>query len=74
MSRSKRVVSMPQPAAGSYNPNRPLIRNSLLLHQVIHFQKVERERMTEGQASDYIRRMTAMLHPRVATEGERPIE
>jgi hypothetical protein len=62
---------MPQPEPNSYDPNRPLIRNTLLLHQVMHFQKVEREAMTEGQASEYIQRMTARLHPRTAAAGER---
>jgi hypothetical protein len=62
---------MPEAEAGSYNPHRPLIRNTLLLHQVMHFQKVERERMTEGEASHYIQRMTAKLHPRVVTAGEK---
>jgi len=61
---------MPEVESGSYDPNRPLLRNALLLHQVMHFQKIERERMTEGQASDYIRRMTALLHPRIVTAGE----
>jgi hypothetical protein len=68
--RSNRIVKTPEPEPGSYNPDRPLIRNSLLMHQVMHFQKVERESMTEGQASEYIRRMTALLHPRAAAAGE----
>jgi hypothetical protein len=35
----------------------------------MHFQQIERERMTEGQASEYIGRMTALLHPRTAVVG-----
>jgi hypothetical protein len=68
MPRSKRVIDIPKPEPGSYNPDRPLIKNTLLLHQVMHFQKIERERMTEGQASEYIRRITGLLHLRTAGE------
>ncbi len=70
MARSSRIVQLPEVAAGSYNPDRPLIKNTLLLSQVMHFQKVERERMTEGQAAEYIQRMTAFLHPKTAASGE----
>jgi len=63
MARSKRIVEVPQPAAGSFNPHRPLIKNTLLLNQVKHFQEIERARMTEGEASLYIQRMTALLQP-----------
>lgn len=69
MARTKRIIQVPQPARGSYNPNRPLIKNSLLLNQVAHFQQVERESMTEGEASQYIQRMTARLHPQVQQAG-----
>ena len=71
MPRSKRIVNLPEVEEGSYNPNRPLSTNTLLLNQVMHFQRVERERMTEGQAADYIQRMTALLHPRTITAGEK---
>ena len=69
MVRSKRIIPVPQPAPGSFNKDRPLMKNTLLLNQVMHFQKVERERMTEGQASEYIQRMTAILHPQVGKAG-----
>jgi hypothetical protein len=69
MPRSKRIIEVPHPEADSFNPDRPLIKNTLLLHQVKHFQQIERSRMTEGQASDYIQRMTALLHPRTVTAG-----
>jgi hypothetical protein len=69
MPRTKRVIAVAPPDPNSFNPDRPLVKNTLLLHQVEHFQKVERERMTEGQASAYIRRMTKLLHPRTATAG-----
>jgi hypothetical protein len=69
MARSKRVVEIPHPDPSSFNKDRPLIKNTLLLNQVKHFQEVERTRMTEGQASEYIQRMTALLHPRTETAG-----
>jgi hypothetical protein len=71
MPRSKRIVNVPEPGAGAWNPDRPVIKNGLLLNQVKHFQQIERERMTEGQASEYIQRMTALLHPRTVTAGEK---
>ena len=67
---------MPQPAPGSYNPNRPLAKNTLLQYQVKHYSKVEQKLppeqrtgvdpavlKTEGEASEYIRKITAALHP-----------
>jgi hypothetical protein len=74
MPRTKRIVQLPEVEAGSYNPDRLLIKNTLLLNQVMHFQKVERESMTEGQAAEYIQRMTALLHPKTAASGEAPGE
>jgi hypothetical protein len=74
MARSKKIVQVPHPAPGSFNQDRPLSKNTLLLNQVKHFQKIERERMTEGQASEYIQRMTALLHPKTETAGGKPIQ
>lgn len=77
------VIEVPKPAPGSYDPSRPLSKNTLLLHQVRHFQQVEQslpesERTghdpasitTEGQAADYLRKMTAKLHPQGAVASE----
>ncbi|MEP7352525.1 MAG: hypothetical protein ABI824_04770 [Acidobacteriota bacterium] len=71
----QRIV-VPKPARGAYNPNRPLAGNQLLIDQIAHFRKVQRkvhpERFsgmapeqiaTEGQAAEYIRKMSAILHP-----------
>jgi hypothetical protein len=69
MPRSKKIVSLPDVEAGSYDPTRPLTKNTLLLNQVMHFQKIEREQMNEGQAAEYIQRMTAILHPKTVTTG-----
>jgi hypothetical protein len=75
----KNLVEVPQPAPGSYNPNRLLSKNTLLLHQVQHFQQVEqtlpqnrrsghnpKSIVTEGHAAEYLRKMTAILHPQKA--------
>ena len=74
MARSKRIVQIPQPHSGSFNKDRPLIKNTLLLNQVKHFQEVERKRMTESQASEYIQRMTALLHTRSEAAGGKRTE
>jgi hypothetical protein len=70
------VVVVPRAARGAYNPDRPLSKNTLLLHQVRHFQEVEKKLpksqrtghdpkriLTEGHAAEYLRKMTALLHP-----------
>jgi len=76
------VVVVPKPARGSYNPNRPLAKNTLLLNQVRHFQEVEdrlppdqrtghdpKKIRTEGQAAAYLKKMTTLLHPQAAKPG-----
>ncbi len=78
------IIRVPKPASGSFNPNRPIAGNTLLRNQVEHFRKLELllpaekqtgvqfgEIKTEGQASDYIRKMTGILHPQVAKSGGR---
>ncbi len=70
MPRSKRIVKLPVVEEGSYNPHRPVIKNTLLLNQVMRFQKIERERMTEHQAAEYIHRITALLHTTAAGGGK----
>ena len=84
MARSKRVVQVPKPAAGSFNKNRLLVKNTLLLNQVRHFQELEKQLpleqrtgvkpeavVTEGHAGEYVRKMTAILHARTGTVGGR---
>ena len=72
------VIVVPKPRPEAYNPDRPLDRNSLLLNQVRHFQHVEQrwaeehghtccditEVKTEGQAAEYLRKMTELVHER----------
>jgi hypothetical protein len=75
MPRTSKIISIPRPAAGSFNKNRPA--GSLLLAQAAHFQKVLikhhaeveallaidlREIKTEAECSDYARKVTAILH------------
>lgn len=78
------VIRVPKPQRASFNPNRPLVKNTLLLNQVQHFRRLEQELpperqtgvdfnsiQTEGQAGDYIRKMTAILRTRVSKIGGR---
>lgn len=74
MPRSKKLIEVTRPAPGSFNPHRPLSKNTLLLHQVKHFQEIERANMTEGQAAEYIRRMTAQLHPQTQAAPGKPVQ
>lgn len=74
MARSKKIIQVQHPEQGSFNPDRPLIRNTLLLNRVKHFQEIERASMTEGQASEYIRRMTALLHPQTQAAPGKPVQ
>jgi hypothetical protein len=69
------VIRVPKPSRSSYQPNRPLSKNSLLQNHVKHFRELEKDLppdqqtgipldsiTTEGQAAEYIRRMTMKLH------------
>jgi hypothetical protein len=73
---SDNVIHVPQPPQSSFNRHRLLERNLLLKKQVEHFRHVEaglpldqqtgidpQSVRTEGQAGEYIRKMTAILHP-----------
>ncbi len=70
------IVRVPKPAAGSFHSKRPLDSNALLRNQVAHFREVEKTLpselkagidsaaiATEGEAGEYIRKITAALHP-----------
>lgn len=76
MPRTSKLISIPRPAPGSFNKNRPA--GALLQAQIAHLQKalvkhhaeVERllaidlrEIRTEAEVADYARRITALLHP-----------
>jgi hypothetical protein len=73
------VIKVPKPSQSAFDKNRPV--SALLRNQILHLQEVERkfppsrhsgiyinEIKTEGEAADYIRRVTAQLHP----EGAKP--
>jgi hypothetical protein len=73
------MVEVPRPAEGSYDPTRPLSKNTFLRHQDRHFQLLEQTLpqhrrpghdhqgiVTAGDAAEYLRKMTALLHPQEA--------
>jgi hypothetical protein len=73
------VIRVPKPSKTAFNPDRLLAKNTLLVNQVESFHKHElglppdqrtgvdfASILTEGQASDYIRKMTAIMHPQAA--------
>lgn len=68
------VIKLPKPAAGSMNKNRPV--SGLLKAQVMHLREAEKKLpaheqsgidpetiKTEGEAAEYLRKVTARLHP-----------
>jgi hypothetical protein len=68
------VIKVPQPPKSAFNKNRPV--SALLKNQILHLHEVERKFpparhsniyinsiKTEGEAADYIRKVTAQLHP-----------
>jgi hypothetical protein len=82
MATPSNVIRVPKPAKSSYNTNRPLSKNTLLQNQVNHFREVEKtlppeqqtgmdfkEITTEAHAAEYVRKMTAILHPQAAKGG-----
>ena len=73
------TIKIPRPKASSYDPSRPLAKNTLLLHQVKHFLEAEKKLppeqrtgvmfedvRTEADAAEDVRKVTAIFHPRVA--------
>ena len=69
------VIRVPKTPRSSFNPNRPLAKNVLLQTQVKHFRHVEEKwpaadqtgidiatLATEGEAANYIKRVTQKLH------------
>jgi hypothetical protein len=76
-------VRVPKSGAGTFNRNRPIGKNSLLANQVKHLHELElalqkqletgirfEDVRTEGDAAEYIRRVTAIFHPHLV-DGER---
>lgn len=69
------VIRVPRAPRSSYQPHRLLSKNTLLQNHVKHFRELEKDLLpehqtgipfdsieTEGQAAEYIRRMTERLH------------
>jgi hypothetical protein len=69
------IIRVPKTARSSYQPHRPLWKNTLLQNQVRHFLEVEKDLppehrtdivydsiKTEADAAEYIRRVTEKLH------------
>jgi hypothetical protein len=82
MPRTSKIIRIPRPAPGSFNKNRRA--GALLRSQVVHLQKalvkhhaeiVEllaidmNEIRTEGEVSEYARKVTRVLHQR---SGSKP--
>ena len=70
-------IQVPKPSRTAYNPDRPLEKNALIQAQVKHFREAETRLpenlrsgvdvdaiATEGQAADYIRKVTRAIHER----------
>ena len=83
-SKTSNLIRVPKAPKSSYNPNRPIRGNTLLEQQLHHLHTLElrlppdqwtgldfRSIDTEGEASEYIRKMTAILHPQVQKTGGR---
>jgi hypothetical protein len=81
MATPSNVIRVPRPK-GSFNKDRLLVKNELLRKQVEHFQEAEKKLpaeqqtgvdpaaiLTEGQAAEYIRKMTAIFQPQVRKSG-----
>jgi hypothetical protein len=78
MAKSENVIRIPKPPATAFNQHRPV--SDLLWEQVEHLAAVVRRAIdeerrqirTEGQASDFIRKYTAFLHPQDADKKPAP--
>jgi hypothetical protein len=76
MAKSAKVISIPKPPQDAFNKHRPV--SDLLWTQVEHLAAVvkrdiddERRAInTEGQASDFIKKMTAILNPQGARKTQ----
>jgi hypothetical protein len=82
MATPSNVILVPKAARSSYNPDRLLEKNTLLLNQIRHFHEAEKKLpadqqtgidihsvKTESQAAEYVRKITAILHGRVFKAG-----
>lgn len=78
MAKSAKVIRIPKPPSDAFNRHRPV--SDLLWTQVEHLaavvkQDIDDERRainTEGQASAFIKKMTAILHPQGGRKRQAP--
>ena len=84
MAAPSNVVNVPKPNPKSFNKHRPLEQNTLIKNQVLHFREIEKtlppeqqsgmnfdDIKTEGQAAEYIAKLTKFLHGKPLTAGGR---
>lgn|SRR5262249_45036808 len=77
------TIKVPKPAKGSFDKNRPV--SELIKHQLRHWHEVEKhlphhhrtarnieEIKTEGEASEYLKRVTARVHIQGKVKVPRP--
>lgn len=82
MATTSNVVNVPKPNAKSFNRHRLLEKNALIKNQVLHFREIEKtlppeqqsgmnfdDIKTEGQAAEYIAKLTKFLHGKPQTAG-----
>lgn len=82
MATTSNVVTVPKPNAKSFNKHRLLEKNALIKNQVLHFREIEKtlppeqqsgmnfdDIKTEGQAAEYIAKLTKFLHGKPRTAG-----
>jgi hypothetical protein len=75
MAAPSNIVHVPKPNRKAYNPDRSLERNLLIKSQVEHFAEADRQLppefqtaidfrsiRTEGQAAEYVKKVTAAIH------------
>ncbi len=75
MATPANIIHVPKPSRSAYNPDRLLSRNTLVQAQVKHFEEADKQLppelqtgedissiITEGQAADYIRKVTQAIH------------
>jgi len=75
MATQENVISIPKPPKGAFNPHRPV--SELVWSQVEHLAAVVKKDIddqrraisTEAQASAFIKKMTAILHPEGARKN-----
>ena len=75
MASSVPIISVPKPGRSAYNPKRPLRSNALVAAAVEHFAEADKglptslrtgvdatSIKTEGDAAEYIRKVTEAIH------------